>query len=90
MESTSTIRLVTAQELLGEPFFITEFSDYDRYGQQFTGLKKLRTQWTPEMAQDLQAYYSIDAEVELTALLEREIQALQYGEWKNEKENNNN
>ena len=31
--------------------------------------KKLKAVWTPEMAQDLNAYHSIDAEAELTALL---------------------
>lgn len=31
--------------------------------------RKLKAIWTPEMAQDLNAYHSIDAEAELTALL---------------------
>ena len=31
--------------------------------------KKLKAVWTPELAQDLNAYHSIDAEAELTALL---------------------
>ena len=31
--------------------------------------RKLKAVWTPEMAQDLNAYHSIDAEAELTALL---------------------
>ena len=31
--------------------------------------RKLKAQWTPEFAQDLNAYHSIDAEAELTALL---------------------
>jgi len=31
--------------------------------------RKLKAQWTPELAQDLNAYHSIDAEAELTALL---------------------
>lgn len=35
--------------------------------------KKLRAQWTPEMAQDLNAYHSIDAEAELTSMLSEYI-----------------
>jgi len=31
--------------------------------------KKLKAKWTPELAQDLNAYHSVDAEAELTALL---------------------
>jgi len=35
--------------------------------------KKLKAQWTPEMAQDLNAYHSIDAEAELTSMLSEYI-----------------
>ena len=35
--------------------------------------RKLKAVWTPEMAQDLNAYHSIDAETELTALLSEYI-----------------
>lgn len=35
--------------------------------------QKLRARWTPEMAQDLNAYHSIDAEVELTGILSEQI-----------------
>lgn len=35
--------------------------------------KKLKAVWTPELAQDLNAYHSIDAEAELTALLSEYI-----------------
>lgn len=35
--------------------------------------RKLRARWTPEMAQDLNAYHSIDAEVELTGILSEHI-----------------
>ncbi len=37
--------------------------------------RKMRAHWTPELAQDLEAYHSIDAEAELTALLSEEIAA---------------
>ena len=35
--------------------------------------RKLRTRWSPEMAQDLTAFYSIDIEVELTNILSEAI-----------------
>jgi len=35
--------------------------------------KRLKASWTPEMAQDLNAYHSIDAEAELTTLLSDHI-----------------
>lgn len=35
--------------------------------------RKLRARWSPEMAQDLNAYHSMDAEVELTSILSEQI-----------------
>jgi len=35
--------------------------------------RKLRARWSPEMAQDLNAYHSLDAEVELTHILSEQI-----------------
>ena len=35
--------------------------------------KKLKAQWTPEFAQDLNAYHSLDAEAELTSMLSEYI-----------------
>ena len=35
--------------------------------------KKLRAKWSPELAQDLNAYHSLDAEVELTAILSEQV-----------------
>ena len=35
--------------------------------------KKLKAQWTPEFAQDLNAYHSLDAEAELTAVMSEYI-----------------
>ena len=35
--------------------------------------KKLKAQWTPELAQDLNAYHNLDAEVELTSILSEQI-----------------
>lgn len=37
------------------------------------GTRKLRAKWSPEMAQDLTAFYSIDVEVELTNILSEMI-----------------
>ena len=35
--------------------------------------RKLKAQWTPEFAQDLNAYHSVDAEAELTSILSEHI-----------------
>ena len=35
--------------------------------------KKLKAKWSPELAQDLNAYHSLDAEVELTQILSEQI-----------------
>jgi len=37
--------------------------------------RKMRTQWTPELAQDVSAFHNIDAEAELTALLSEQMAA---------------
>lgn len=37
--------------------------------------RKLKTQWTPEFSQDLDAYHSIDAEAELTGMMSEYISA---------------
>lgn len=38
-----------------------------------SGTRRLRGQWTPELVQDLEAFHNIDAEAELTAILEQEL-----------------
>lgn len=38
-----------------------------------TTTRKLRARWSPELAQDLNAYHSMDAEVELTSILSETI-----------------
>src|SRR5690606_33757966 len=35
--------------------------------------RKLKVKWTPELAQDLNAYHNLDAEVELTQVLSEQI-----------------
>lgn len=35
--------------------------------------RKLKAKWTPELAQDLNAYHNLDAEVELTSILSEQI-----------------
>lgn len=37
--------------------------------------RKMRSQWTPELAQDVAAFHNIDAEAELTALLSEQMAA---------------
>jgi hypothetical protein len=37
--------------------------------------RKLRAQWSPELAQDVSAFHNIDAEAELTALLSEQVAA---------------
>lgn len=37
--------------------------------------RKMKAHWTPELAQDLAAYHSVDAEAELTGLLSEELAA---------------
>ena len=37
--------------------------------------RKLRVQWSPELAQDVNAFHNIDAEAELTALLSEQVAA---------------
>ncbi len=37
--------------------------------------RKMRAQWTPELAQDVSAFHNIDAEAELTALLSEQMAA---------------
>lgn len=37
--------------------------------------RKLRAQWSPELAQDVNAFHNIDAEAELTALLSEQVAA---------------
>jgi hypothetical protein len=39
--------------------------------------RKLRATWTPQMAEDVAAFHSIDAEAELTALLNPNIENIQ-------------
>lgn len=38
-----------------------------------TQTRKLKTKWTPEMAQDINAYHGLDAELELTKILSEQI-----------------
>lgn len=38
-----------------------------------TDTRKLRAKWTPELAQDINAYHSIDIEVEMTSILSQNI-----------------
>ena len=41
--------------------------------QVFAETRKLKTKWTPELAQDINAYHGLDAELELTKILSEQI-----------------
>lgn len=41
--------------------------------EDFNRPRKLKARWSPELAQDLQAHYVVDAEAELVAMLSEEI-----------------
>lgn len=47
----------------------------NQYLKEAKSKVKIRAQWTPELAQDLNAYHAIDAEAELTAILSEQIAA---------------
>ncbi len=56
-----------------DQYLMLEFDVYYRYGEQYKPPRKMKAQWTPELAQDLEAYHSIDIEAELAALISKEI-----------------
>lgn len=74
------------QTFTGVPYYVV-FNDLEARGEMSelsirfssvtvnTSTRKMRAHWTPELAQDLEAYHSIDAEAELTALLSEQIAA---------------
>ncbi len=51
------------------PISIPEFNVEMRSEAIVAKTKKLKAQWTPEFAQDLNAYHSLDAEAELTSMM---------------------
>ena len=78
-ESPSTLNVITANYRTYETL---EFEDemgevsFDLQGVTVSVTeRKLRAQWSPELAQDVSAFHNIDAEAELTALLSEEIAA---------------
>ena len=78
-ESPSTLNVVTATYRVYDTL---EFEDemgevsFDLQGVTVSVTeRKLRAQWSPELAQDVSAFHNIDAEAELTALLSEEIAA---------------
>ena len=52
---------------------IPEINVQLRSDQVVAKTRKLKAQWTPEFAQDLNAYHSVDAEAELTSILSEYI-----------------
>lgn len=55
------------------PAFSSELKLEIKHVQIDTEIHKLKTAWTVELAQDLMAYYAIDAEAELSQLLAEQI-----------------
>ena len=47
--------------------------DLELKSEAIVKTRKLKAVWTPELAQDLNAYHSIDAEAELTSMLSEYI-----------------
>lgn len=56
-----------------QPISIPEFNVQLKSESIVAKTRKLKAQWSPEFAQDLNAYHSIDAESELTGLLSQYI-----------------
>ena len=63
----------TAGTSLAETIEIPELNVYLRSEPIIAKTRKLKAVWTPEFAQDLNAYHSIDAEAELTSILSEYI-----------------
>lgn len=76
--------------ITGTPVFMATYKNYDRLEENSemaevtfeleevtvsVTSRKMRAQWTPELAQDVSAFQNIDAEAELTALLSEQIAA---------------
>jgi hypothetical protein len=83
---TTTINgLITAGSQFTSTFRVYEELEFeDKIGEVSFDLesvtvsvteRKLRAQWSPELAQDVSAFHNIDAEAELTALLSEQVAA---------------
>lgn len=49
-----------------------------KFGREYTPsgrVRRLRAAWTPELAQDIQAFHNVDIEEELTRILSQEMAA---------------
>jgi hypothetical protein len=88
--STTSLDGYTGTTFADEPSFEATYRVYaelefeDRIGEVSFDLesvtvsvteRKLRAQWSPELAQDVSAFHNIDAEAELTALLSEQVAA---------------
>jgi hypothetical protein len=66
--------VIYAPSIIGEIVSVYGFnSDVIELYLKKWAKRRLKATWTPEMAQDLRAYQSIDVEAELIALLSEEI-----------------
>ena len=76
--ATATVSIVPAFEIFNNLEGKSEMAEITLRFSSVTVntiTRKLRAHWTPELAQDLEAYHSIDAEAELTALLSEHVAA---------------
>jgi len=76
--ATATVSIVPAFEIFNDLEGKSEMAEITLRFSSVTVntiTRKLRAHWTPELAQDLEAYHSIDAEAELTALLSEHVAA---------------
>ena len=88
--STSSLDGYTGSTIQGGDTFVANYRVYetlefeDAIGEVSFDLeavtvsvteRKLRAQWSPELAQDVSAFHNIDAEAELTALLSEQVAA---------------
>jgi hypothetical protein len=63
----------TSQLSQAQPIAIPEINVQLKSEAIVAKTRKLKAQWTPEFAQDLNAYHSVDAEAELTGILSQYI-----------------
>ena len=74
-ETNNTPELIDGSNLVADLYY-QENGTHKVLNIIFGGVsthRKFKIYWTPEMAQDLQAFHNIDAEAELTALLSEQL-----------------
>jgi hypothetical protein len=72
-EGAGTSTSFTSTETVGQNVTIAEIDIKVDSVAVTANTKKLKAKWTPELAQDLNAYHNLDAEVELTSILSEQV-----------------